>query len=574
THRKTTDCEIPVENKKEVKIILNTSPGIKRVYQKRLEQKVDKYIDNVRAILLNSNATPIRWKSTGYACSFCTEQFPDPADLKMHIIKKHDNKTKSNYMRGVSLEDFIVKLDITDLKCKLCDTNLDNVPDLVEHILIKHEKRIDMNNYIIPFKFDRDELYCAICFKEFNNFKILLTHMNIHFRNHICEVCGAGFICNGTLRSHGYRHMTGTFNCGTCSKVFDTKVKRRDHERAVHIHMNRRYKCAFCGERFMDHTRKKDHEVEVHGAKRIILTCTHRKTTDCEIPVENKKEVKIILNTSPGIKRVYQKRLEQEVDKYIDNVRAILLNSNATPIRWKSTGYACSFCTEQFPDPADLKMHIIKKHDDKTKSNYMRGVSLEDFIVKLDITDLKCKLCDTNLDNVPDLVEHILIKHEKQIDMNNYIIPFKFDRDELRCLICLKQFNSFKILMTHMNIHFRNHICEVCGAGFISIRTRRSHAKRHMTGTFTCGTCSKVFDTQVKRRDHERAVHIHMNRRSKCAFCGERFTDHVKKKDHEVEVHGAKRITLTCNACDKIFDNQRSLTVHSKRYHLKERRIK
>ncbi|CAH2108939.1 unnamed protein product [Euphydryas editha] len=219
-------------------------------------------------------------------------------------------------------------------------------------------------------------------------------------------------------------------------------------------------------------------------------------------------------------------------------------------------------------------MHIIKNHDNRTKSNYMKSVSLEEFVVKLDITDLKCKLCDTNLDNVPDLVEHILIKHEKRIDMNNYIVPFKFDRDELRCTICFKQFNNFKILLTHMNIHFRNHICEVCGAGYICYRTLRFHAYSHMTGTFTCGICSKVFNTQVKRRDHERNVHINMSRRSKCAFCGERFTDHEKKKDHEVEVHGAKRITLTCNACGKIFDNQRTLTVHSKRYHLKEIRIK
>ncbi|XP_026489367.2 zinc finger Y-chromosomal protein 1-like isoform X11 [Vanessa tameamea] len=301
---------------------------------------------------------------------------------------------------------------------------------------------------------------------------------------------------------------------------------------------------------------------------------TRRKTNIHENTVRKRKGIiKLISKATPSLKVVIKKKLE--VDKHLDNIREILLNSNATPIRCKGgIGYACSFCTEQFPEPADLKTHTIEIHDERTKSNFMKGITLDDFIVKLDITNLKCKLCDTNLENISDFLDHLKTKHDKRTGVNSHIIPFKFDSDVLRCSICSKQFNNFKVLMEHMNIHFGNHVCEVCGAGFVNKRTLRTHGYRHKTGIFSCSTCSKIFDTKVKRREHERAVHIHMHRRNKCGYCGERFTDYTKKNEHEVKIHGAKPIILSCNACEKIFDNQRSLTVHSKNYHLMERRNK
>ncbi|XP_052745816.1 zinc finger protein 724-like [Bicyclus anynana] len=286
-------------------------------------------------------------------------------------------------------------------------------------------------------------------------------------------------------------------------------------------------------------------------------------------PQPRKATIKVEVETlsKPKIKLIVTKK-----HRFGRDISDILLNTNATPIRCKGgKGYACCFCTNQFQDPKDLKDHTIYKHDDKTKSEFMKGVSLHNFFVKLDITDLKCS-CGSLLQNIEDLVQHLEAKHGKELNSNfmKYVVPFKFD-DGLKCAKCKLEFNNFKLLMEHMNVHYKNHVCDVCGAGFVNKKTYTAHCYRHQTGTFPCELCPKIFDTRVKQMEHERAIHVKGNKRNKCGYCGDMFNDYTKKNDHEVKVHGAKPIVLACQACDKVFDNQRSLTVHTKTYHLMQK---
>ncbi|XP_034838127.1 zinc finger protein weckle-like isoform X27 [Maniola hyperantus] len=285
-------------------------------------------------------------------------------------------------------------------------------------------------------------------------------------------------------------------------------------------------------------------------------------------PQTGKSIITIFKKPKSEIKVVATKR-----GRYQADMKEILLNTNATPIRCKlGKGYACCFCTDQFPEPQDLKKHTLDEHDETTKSEFMRGVTLHNFNVKLDITDLKCN-CGADLQNIDDLIRHLEVEHNKGVHANmvKQIIPFKFN-DGLQCAICNHEFNNFKFLMEHMSVHYRNHVCQICGAAFVNKKTFKSHSDRHETGSFPCKVCSKVFDTKVKKMEHERAIHVYMSKRNKCGYCGEMFADYTKKQDHEVKVHGAKPVVLTCQGCDKIFDNQRALTAHFKTYHLMQRR--
>ncbi|XP_075989294.1 uncharacterized protein LOC142985169 isoform X12 [Anticarsia gemmatalis] len=264
-----------------------------------------------------------------------------------------------------------------------------------------------------------------------------------------------------------------------------------------------------------------------------------------------------------------------ELDKHKDNVRTIISNSNATPIgRYGGIGYGCWFCSEQFVTPAELKIHTISKHQND-KSTYMENVTMITYIVKLDITGLKCDLCQMDIDTVLTLVEHLQRVHDSYFhtDINDHILPFKFDTGPLlKCVICENDFNNFKVLLEHMNIHYSNYMCSVCGSGFVCKRILQAHAARHKTGVFNCHYCDKQFNNAVKKRDHERGVHVTCSMRSKCGYCGEKFSDYTKKNNHEVKVHGAKPVVLKCQACDKVFDNQRALTVHTKTYHMMQKR--
>ncbi|XP_028163033.1 protein suppressor of hairy wing-like [Ostrinia furnacalis] len=269
---------------------------------------------------------------------------------------------------------------------------------------------------------------------------------------------------------------------------------------------------------------------------------------------------------------------KKEVDKHQANVASIITSSNATPIRsWGGLGFTCSFCPTNFFDPAQLKKHTLTAHGDDEKSMFMQGYSIINFIVKLDVTDLQCKLCGYAVDTLEGLEHHLTSSHHKVFhkDCINHIVPFRFDdADTLRCAICRNEFNNFKVLLEHMNKHFRNYVCDVCDSGFVNQRMLQTHSYRHKKGEFICPQCSKVFDNKVKQKEHERAVHVSHNKRSKCGYCEEKFSDYTKKNDHMVKVHGAKALVLKCQACNKIFDNQRSLTVHTKSYHLLEGRLK
>nr|XP_026489358.1 zinc finger protein 37-like isoform X8 [Vanessa tameamea] len=261
-----------------------------------------------------------------------------------------------------------------------------------------------------------------------------------------------------------------------------------------------------------------------------------------------------------------------EVEKHRSNMTEILLNSNATPIRFRGDiGYACCFCTEQFPDPADLKRHTIEGHDAKSIKQVVQEMRV--YTVKLDITELKCNLCQNDLPSIDKLIDHLIDEHQHVIytDIKNHMVPFKFQGEELKCALCSTKFTKFRNLTEHMNTHFRNYVCDVCGAGFVNRDILRSHLRIHKTGLFSCDFCSKTFNTRVKKQSHINIVHRRLYMTRKCGYCNELFDDYHKKSDHLAKYHGVTPTVLKCDSCDKTFTNQQGLRRHTRRDHLMER---
>lgn len=266
---------------------------------------------------------------------------------------------------------------------------------------------------------------------------------------------------------------------------------------------------------------------------------------------------------------------KQEMDKHLENIRNILLHSNATPIRRHTgNGYVCSFCPEHFTVPRDLKIHTQQKHDDSTKSNFMKGCTLSYYAAKLDITHLKCEICGQDIVGLEPLMNHLQFAHNKTIhtDIKNHILPFKFVGDTLKCVLCPEISDHFKLLQSHMNVHYDNHYCEICSSPFVNKRALNNHMARHKQGEFSCKFCAKVFDTNDKKFNHEKYVHIHSYKRNKCPHCDEKFTSYSQRNEHMVKLHGVEPRVLNCMACDKTFTSKEALTRHTRRDHLLERK--
>lgn len=266
----------------------------------------------------------------------------------------------------------------------------------------------------------------------------------------------------------------------------------------------------------------------------------------------------------------------QEITKHRTNITNILLSSNATPIRrYEDMGYMCCYCNNQYRDPADLKKHTLESHSNVQKANFMKQ-TMDSFVVRLDITSLRCTVCDASIETVEELIKHLNTEHKIKMftDIKNHITPFKFITETLQCCLCTNTFSKFKSLLEHMNFHNRNYICKLCEAGFTTISSLRNHMHVHENGNFKCDYCSSVFETLPKKKAHERSKHVPKLDIYKCGYCNETFNGYRPKEEHLMSIHGLKLPDHKCLACNKVFKYRQDLRVHVRRDHLLERRHK
>ncbi|CAF4888845.1 unnamed protein product [Pieris macdunnoughi] len=268
-----------------------------------------------------------------------------------------------------------------------------------------------------------------------------------------------------------------------------------------------------------------------------------------------------------------------------DNFKEIIICTNASPIRSKvGRDYLCCFCTDRFKDPAKLKEHSRKhlarldkdQRNERILKQVIDGKNRMPFI-KLDITNLTCKLCGMLIKTLEELLQHLVEIHKRIMHLNikNLIIPFKFETEEMVCCVCSKEFASFKCLVEHMNTHTTNFVCDLCSATFIAMDRLKSHIKlRHALGEFKCNFCPKIFNMKVKLYQHERRMHRKANEVKKCDYCDENFETQWAKQKHQFKFHGVTVSVLkkvTCDLCVREFPNVGTYKTHFRRFHLLEK---
>lgn len=273
---------------------------------------------------------------------------------------------------------------------------------------------------------------------------------------------------------------------------------------------------------------------------------------------------------------------EENYKKNIDDLKArkknamILLEfTKLCPFRWMKNLYLCFYCDLQFADPAWLREHNVAEHNVRTASQIKNALSkLKKYeLVKVDVSDTGCGLCDDVISDFSALKRHLLEKHYKNIDpkSNDGVLPFRVTKNEFKCAICLEAFAEFKSLNQHMNIHYQNFICEQCGTGFITPERLRTHAFSHETGSFACDACDKVFRSTNAKNEHYALVHMRV-KRHRCPNCPETFRNYFQRNKHVSSVHGVKLKEFKCNLCPKVFTLSGKLGVHIRTVHLKLKR--
>ncbi|CAG9574906.1 unnamed protein product [Danaus chrysippus] len=261
---------------------------------------------------------------------------------------------------------------------------------------------------------------------------------------------------------------------------------------------------------------------------------------------------------------------------HINNVTTILENSNLIAFKTRRrNGYICLYCNRKFENIELVTDHQVESHcKDKIKS-IISKYPPDRLAVYAHVVDIKCSICDKKLPNMNELKYHLIMAHKKKIytEYGDRIIPFRLSKNKYDCHICGFNFETFGAVERHMNIHYRNYICDQCGSGFITKNRLKGHIRSaHVTDNYPCEVCDKIFQAQHKYKNHIDVIHK-MVKKNKCPKCPERFNDYFHRHKHMVDAHGDTPLRYKCNVCDALFKRRYALSCHMKRRHLDMRDI-
>lgn len=254
------------------------------------------------------------------------------------------------------------------------------------------------------------------------------------------------------------------------------------------------------------------------------------------------------------------------------NAATFIENTTIKPFFYQQANFKCFYCQKVF-STVQAVLHHTGFHITPARNILLAQYLIKGKrVIKVDIADLTCKICEEKFSDLDDVREHLRTVHNKEFNTaGNGLMAYDLSSNNglLSCHKCQKSFNSFFLLNRHMNAHY-NVVCETCGLGFMSHQRLINHRIVHQNGVHRCDKCQEVFPTKLKLRYHMIKRHEVINTKKikplKCPHCLERFTEHYKKMTHLKNVHGIT-FTFECPTCKSIFPTRRALTEHTTKTH-------
>ncbi|XP_028156448.1 zinc finger protein 423-like [Ostrinia furnacalis] len=294
------------------------------------------------------------------------------------------------------------------------------------------------------------------------------------------------------------------------------------------------------------------------------------------------------------------------------NIQLLLSSTNVIPFRWKNL-FMCFYCGKHTNEPSELRKHT-ESHGNPCLLMKFRGTETA---IKLDISNLTCKLCKTQFLALDDVIDHLVAEHEVNYTREIFTYMQPYDLARSKCPECSESFVYYSFLIKHVEEAHppKNFICAWCQSEFSSEGYLETHKldvheeyktnngimtivnkstatpfEGYYDGKFNCYSCTESYKDFGDLRDHHLANHSEFTVEEcsqkplsletsdlKCRECSsshddvKTFVEHLKSV-HEIEISEAavevkqikidKSLTFTCCMCDESFDKFMLLTRH------------
>lgn len=192
--------------------------------------------------------------------------------------------------------------------------------------------------------------------------------------------------------------------------------------------------------------------------------------------------------------------------------------------------------------------------------------------IKIDLSDLQCRLCAQSFASVQDVATHLNQDHNKGICLDNPlgVMPYKLEKDSWICAVCSKTEPTLHHLNKHTITHFLSYVCEICGKSYVASTGLIQHvkAKHDVDNKATCRRCRRAFPSLEAKVKHQKTDKRCM--RHCCSLCPERFPIWELKQRHMSEVHGETKRKYQCPDCNIKCNDRRAFYDHFKTCHSQE----
>ncbi|CAH2079330.1 unnamed protein product, partial [Iphiclides podalirius] len=539
---------------------------------------------NLQILFNNTSILPFKWRGS-CLCFYCGKSFSEYANFVKHTLSHGRCTTKDDSLKLIKGNHVEVKVDVSDITCEICSEPFTSLDEIIDHLIGKHGLDYDrrIRTPLQPYRLA--DFRCLFCQQQFTYFGHLVNHVNLAHPRHsfVCDECGISFNKERDLMFHVRRdHPPDAHPCADCSTSFDSPALLREHQKDIHF-----MKCERCASAFgtysllLKHVRSEHpddgtikcphcskHFRSPHGLKLHMIKCTINFPTHTD-PAEgspdgllrprkeqNVAHKSVIPRTADEVPQGPYKNCTSERRR--SNLQILLNNTSILPFKWRGS-CLCFYCGKSCPEYANFIKHTLSHGPCTTKDYSLKLIKGNHVEIKIDVSDVTCKICSEPFTTLAEIIDHLIGKHDLDYDTRIETPLQAYRLADFRCLFCQQQFTYFGYLVNHVNLaHPRNRfVCDECGVSCNKKRDLALHLRRnHRPDGYPCAECSTSFDSHALLRRHRNDFHFR-----KCKRCGSTFATYRLMQKHVQSEHPDDG-TAKCPHCSKQLHSPQGLKQH------------